>query len=37
VQAGADYIVMGRAILGAQDPVQAAREIIDALERERAA
>ena len=32
VRAGADYIVMGRAVLNAPDPARAAREIIEEME-----
>jgi len=33
VRAGADYIVVGRAILNAPDPLRAAREIVEEMER----
>jgi orotidine-5'-phosphate decarboxylase len=33
VRAGADYVVMGRAILKAPDPARAAREIIEEMEK----
>jgi orotidine-5'-phosphate decarboxylase len=33
VRAGADYIVVGRAILKAPDPLRAAQEIVDEMKR----
>ena len=33
VRAGADYIVIGRAILNAPDPQRAAREIVEEMKR----
>jgi orotidine-5'-phosphate decarboxylase len=35
VRAGADYIVVGRAILNAVDPLRAAQEIVAEMERAR--
>ncbi|MDQ3906870.1 MAG: orotidine-5'-phosphate decarboxylase [Acidobacteriota bacterium] len=37
VRAGADYVVMGRAIINAPDPAQAAREVCDEMARAEAA